>query len=107
MAALNMCPHCGAYLDPGEKCTCLEEAERKAKRPQIHPGDVIRYAPTGEIWDVCGICEDRGMLVPETEGAPMSVLIEDCELIEAMGQHQTIEQAERLKRYGFVAYIER
>ena len=19
------CPHCGAYLDPGEKCSCREE----------------------------------------------------------------------------------
>lgn len=24
-----ICPECGAYLDPGEKCTCHEELEKK------------------------------------------------------------------------------
>lgn len=27
-----ICPECGAYLDPGERCECIEEREEKAKR---------------------------------------------------------------------------
>lgn len=27
MAYYNVCPRCGNNLDPGEKCTCLEEKE--------------------------------------------------------------------------------
>lgn len=29
MAYYRICPECGAYLDPGEKCTCHEELEKK------------------------------------------------------------------------------
>lgn len=25
----NTCSHCGAALDPGEKCTCMEEARHR------------------------------------------------------------------------------
>ena len=29
MAFYRICPDCGATLDPGEKCNCREEEERK------------------------------------------------------------------------------
>lgn len=29
MAYFNKCPHCGAYLDPGEKCECIKESIKK------------------------------------------------------------------------------
>ena len=29
MAFYKICPDCGASLDPGEKCDCREEAEKK------------------------------------------------------------------------------
>ena len=29
MAYYNVCPDCGASLDPGEKCDCQEESEEK------------------------------------------------------------------------------
>ncbi len=42
MAYYNICPHCGASLDPGEKCDCQEEKERKqdffAKHLRMEPG---------------------------------------------------------------------
>lgn len=25
MSYYNVCPYCGAHLDPGERCTCREE----------------------------------------------------------------------------------
>ena len=31
MAFYRICPDCGAYLDPGEQCSCLIEMERKEK----------------------------------------------------------------------------
>jgi len=24
----NVCPHCGAHLDPGEQCDCLQEKQK-------------------------------------------------------------------------------
>lgn len=27
-----MCPLCGAYLDPGEKCDCQDERHRRERR---------------------------------------------------------------------------
>lgn len=29
MAYYNTCPHCGCNLDPGERCDCLKEQNRK------------------------------------------------------------------------------
>lgn len=28
---LNQCSRCGAYLDPGERCTCLEENRHRTR----------------------------------------------------------------------------
>lgn len=40
MAFYRICPDCGAYLDPGEQCSCHEECliemERKEKKKQLH-----------------------------------------------------------------------
>lgn len=32
MAYYNVCPICGANLDPGERCTCQEERREREKR---------------------------------------------------------------------------
>ncbi len=31
MEYFRTCPHCGAHLDPGEKCDCLESLREEAK----------------------------------------------------------------------------
>lgn len=31
MAYFNICPECGAYLDPGEPCDCKEEQEKQSE----------------------------------------------------------------------------
>ena len=31
MAYYNTCPHCGCNLDPGERCDCLKEQNRKER----------------------------------------------------------------------------
>lgn len=42
MAFYRICPDCGAYLDPGEQCSCHEECliemERKEKATLCMPG---------------------------------------------------------------------
>ena len=41
VAYYSICPDCGASLDPGEKCSCREEAEEKqdyfAKHLKMEP----------------------------------------------------------------------
>lgn len=34
MAYYNICPDCGAHLDPGETCDCKEEKERESVKMQ-------------------------------------------------------------------------
>lgn len=38
MAFYRICPDCGAYLDPGEQCSCHEErlSKWKEKKKQLH-----------------------------------------------------------------------
>ena len=38
----RICPHCGCYLDPGEKCDCAEEQERKQQIIHTRHEDVQR-----------------------------------------------------------------
>lgn len=44
MAFYRICPDCGAYLDPGEQCSCHEEhlieMERKEKASKEENEDV-------------------------------------------------------------------
>lgn len=35
MAYYNVCEICGANLDPGEKCTCVEDARAEAEQKEI------------------------------------------------------------------------
>lgn len=35
MAYYNICEKCGATLDPGEKCTCIEDAKRQKEEAKI------------------------------------------------------------------------
>ena len=43
MAYYRICPNCGSSLDPGEKCDCKEEKERKreffSKHLRVEPKD--------------------------------------------------------------------
>ncbi len=35
MAYYNTCSLCGANLDPGEKCTCVEDAKAEAEQKEV------------------------------------------------------------------------
>ncbi len=34
MSYYRVCPLCGAHLDPGERCDCREEEERRRKEAE-------------------------------------------------------------------------
>lgn len=36
MSYWHVCPHCGAYLDPGEKCDCMQEIKPAAAEDPEH-----------------------------------------------------------------------
>ncbi|MCM1179948.1 MAG: hypothetical protein NC347_06810 [Clostridium sp.] len=36
MAYYNVCPNCGAHLDPGEPCDCKDRVEEKPKMSVLH-----------------------------------------------------------------------
>ena len=42
MSYYRTCPHCGAALDPGERCDCQEEKETAADAANIDDGVVER-----------------------------------------------------------------
>lgn len=46
MAYRNICPYCGAFLDPGEVCDCL---------------DVIKKAPAFRAESECRTLEQEGV----------------------------------------------
>jgi hypothetical protein len=45
MAYFNICPDCGCSLDPGEKCDCQREAE---KRQEVFNRCIRTEAKTGQ-----------------------------------------------------------
>ena len=45
MAYYNICPDCGSNLDPGEKCTCMEEKVKHQDFFSKH----LRVAKTGQL----------------------------------------------------------
>lgn len=45
MAYYNVCPECGNHLDPGEKCTCMEERVKQ----QDFFGRHLKTAKTGQL----------------------------------------------------------
>lgn len=51
MAYYNVCPFCGSSLDPGEKCGCREEADRRKeifeKNLKIELGGQFAFAFDG------------------------------------------------------------
>lgn len=50
MAYYNVCPNCGSNLDPGEKCTCLEEKTKQQEFLNRH----FKVTKTGQISFVFG-----------------------------------------------------
>lgn len=50
MAYYNICPDCGASLDPGERCDCRDRAEEKPKRPVLHMEAERRTGQWRMIW---------------------------------------------------------
>lgn len=46
MAYYDICPVCGAHLDPGEPCDCQDRIEEEPKRPMI-PMEIERH--TGQL----------------------------------------------------------
>ncbi len=56
MAYYDVCPNCGSHLDPGEKCDCKEETERKEEK--IHKiQNMLNMGQNGQmqmsfVWEV-------------------------------------------------------
>lgn len=47
MAYFRECPHCGACLDPGEECECIQRRKQVAKRQ----ADAIRLSEQEGMWE--------------------------------------------------------
>lgn len=51
MAYFNECPECGAYLDPGEECDCVQRRREVRKRQ----AEAVRLAELGlvqeDMWE--------------------------------------------------------
>lgn len=41
MSYFKTCPRCGAHLDPGERCSCRNEAERNQERKEQKQNEEI------------------------------------------------------------------
>ncbi len=39
----KICPECGAYLDPGERCDCFEEYEKKQQAINEKSEEIRKY----------------------------------------------------------------
>ena len=46
MAYYNICPECGAYLDPGEVCDCRRQKEKEAQVREQISRNVQKYFMT-------------------------------------------------------------
>lgn len=46
MAYYNICPNCGAHLDPGEQCDCKDGIEENVRKPALRT-EVEQY--TGQL----------------------------------------------------------
>lgn len=46
MAYYNTCPHCGSNLDPGERCECVREKERR--RTEL--GEILAIGNGGQLY---------------------------------------------------------
>lgn len=101
------CSQCGAHLDHGEGCRCHIEALKKEAFPDVRPGDIVRHIPTGDEYEAYGVNCERGLVVVDMPGGLEAWELEDCEIITKGTGEQTIEQIDRLKRCGRIAYIER
>lgn len=47
MAYFRECPHCGACLDPGEECECIQRRKRVAKRQ----AEATRLSEQEGMWE--------------------------------------------------------
>lgn len=44
----KICPECGAHLDPGERCDCLEEHEKNLKAVYEKNEEIRKYLKVEE-----------------------------------------------------------
>lgn len=49
MAYYRLCSDCGCTLDPGEKCDCRKEKERKEEERQLFFSRSLKMAGDGQI----------------------------------------------------------
>lgn len=49
MAYYNTCPHCGCNLDPGERCDCLKEQNRRERNCSERLRKQITEECTGQM----------------------------------------------------------
>lgn len=49
MARFNTCAFCGATLDPGEHCLCIEETEQKRQAQAQKWQSMTKEEKTGQI----------------------------------------------------------
>lgn len=52
----HKCEFCGAYLDPGERCDCLDEKEKESKKTQKQAIDLSKYIREGKHGQLKLVC---------------------------------------------------